>query len=92
MVTNATTSPPKQSDDGPEREFHDVRIQPMGLPGTLRGPKTAQALIVFAHGSGSSRLSPRNTAVASALNARGLATLLFDLLMPARGGRSGQRV
>lgn len=83
MMTNASTNPPKQSDDGPERKFHDVRIEPIGLPGTLHGPMTAQALIVFAHGSGSSRLSPRNTAVASALNARGFATLLFDLLTPA---------
>jgi dienelactone hydrolase len=37
---------------------------------------------VFAHGSGSSRLSPRNSAVAGALNAQGMATLLFDLLTP----------
>ena len=43
-------------------------------------PKEAYALVAFAHGSGSSRLSPRNMAVAGALNARGIATLLFDLL------------
>jgi putative phosphoribosyl transferase len=58
----------------------DVSIPPIGLPGTLRVPQAAWALIVFAHGSGSSRLSPRNRAVAEALNARGMATLLFDLL------------
>ena len=38
--------------------------------------------MVFAHGSGSSRFSPRNRAVAEALNAKGIATLLFDLLTP----------
>jgi pimeloyl-ACP methyl ester carboxylesterase len=46
-------------------------------------PKDAYALVVFAHGSGSSRLSPRNMLVARALNDRGIATLLFDLLTPA---------
>jgi pimeloyl-ACP methyl ester carboxylesterase len=39
-------------------------------------------LVAFAHGSGSSRFSPRNAAVAKALNERGFATLLFDLLTP----------
>jgi putative phosphoribosyl transferase len=45
-------------------------------------PAAASALVVFAHGSGSSRLSPRNMAVAEALNGQGMATLLFDLLTP----------
>jgi pimeloyl-ACP methyl ester carboxylesterase len=49
----------------------------------LRVPKNAYALVAFAHGSGSSRMSPRNTFVARALNDRGIATLLFDLLTPA---------
>jgi pimeloyl-ACP methyl ester carboxylesterase len=46
----------------------------------LRIPDDAQGLVVFAHGSGSSRLSPRNLKVAEGLNSCGLATLLFDLL------------
>ena len=58
----------------------DVAIPPLGLAGTMNMPKAALGLIVFAHGSGSSRHSPRNTAVAKALNSRGFATLLFDLL------------
>ena len=58
----------------------DVSITPLGLRGTLTVPQAAWALIVFAHGSGSSRLSPRNRAVAEALNQRGMATLLLDLL------------
>ncbi len=51
--------------------------------GTLTVPAGARGLVVFAHGSGSSRLSPRNRAVASGLNAAGLGTLLFDLLTPS---------
>ncbi|MDH6258459.1 alpha/beta fold hydrolase [Bradyrhizobium sp. BR13661] len=61
---------------------HDVCIPPFGLPGGLSVPGNARGLIAFAHGSGSSRFSPRNTAVAEALNERGFATLLFDLLTP----------
>ena len=64
-------------------ERRDVRIPPIGLAGTLQKPRNAYALVVFAHGSGSSRLSPRNTFVAQALNDRGIATLLFDLLTSA---------
>jgi putative phosphoribosyl transferase len=52
------------------------------LPGQLRIVDEAKGLVIFAHGSGSSRTSPRNQAVARALNARGLGTLLFDLLTP----------
>src|SRR3974390_434032 len=68
--------------DDPEHrsESRNVRIPPVGLAGMLQKPKDALALVVFAHGSGSSRLSPRNTLVAHALNDRGIATLLFDLL------------
>ena len=53
------------------------------LPGTLILPTGAQALVIFAHGSGSSRKSPRNIAVAQVLQAAGIGTLLFDLLTPA---------
>ena len=54
-----------------------------GLNGTLALPPRAGALVLFAHGSGSSRHSPRNRAVAAALNRAGLGTLLFDLLTDA---------
>ncbi|MGA8296735.1 MAG: dienelactone hydrolase family protein [Acidimicrobiales bacterium] len=50
------------------------------LEGRLLVPEAAQAVVVFAHGSGSSRHSPRNQYVAGILNAAGLGTLLFDLL------------
>jgi len=68
------------------RKNEDVRIPPLGLAGSLQIPTNAYALVAFAHGSGSSRLSPRNAAVAGALNDRGIATLLFDLLTPAEEG------
>ena len=60
----------------------EVAIGPLGLAGTLHLSASASALVVFAHGSGSSRFSLRNIAVADALNAQGIATLLFDLLTP----------
>lgn len=60
-----------------------VVIPPLGLAGTLNMPEHPLGLVVFAHGSGSSRLSPRNTAVARGLNEREFATLLFDLLAPS---------
>jgi pimeloyl-ACP methyl ester carboxylesterase len=60
----------------------EVAVGPLRLPGNLHVPAGASALVVFAHGSGSSRLSPRNRAVAEALNGHGMATLLFDLLTP----------
>jgi putative phosphoribosyl transferase len=50
------------------------------LSGNLHTPEGASALVLFAHGSGSSRHSPRNQFVARTLNDAGLATLLFDLL------------
>ena len=52
----------------------------VALPGDLRLPPAPSGLVIFAHGSGSSRLSPRNIQVAAALTAAGLGTLLFDLL------------
>ena len=61
-------------------EQRTVRLPPLALTGDLQMPVDARGIIVFAHGSGSSRLSPRNRAVADDLNARGFATLLFDLL------------
>ena len=52
------------------------------LSGNLTIPENAAALVLFAHGSGSSRHSPRNQFVARTLNRSGLGTLLFDLLTP----------
>lgn len=52
------------------------------LSGSLTIPEKAMAVVLFAHGSGSSRHSPRNQLVARTLNIAGLGTLLFDLLTP----------
>jgi putative phosphoribosyl transferase len=52
------------------------------LPGELTMPADARGLVLFAHGSGSSRFSSRNQYVARVLEQRGLATLLIDLLTP----------
>src|ERR671924_2156435 len=62
----------------------EVQIQagPAVLSGNLIIPDGAAALVLFAHGSGSSRHSPRNQFVARTLNEAGLGTLLFDLLTP----------
>ncbi|HYB38236.1 MAG TPA: alpha/beta family hydrolase [Mycobacterium sp.] len=59
-----------------------VAAGPVSLAGHLTIPEHPTGVVVFAHGSGSSRHSPRNRYVAAVLNAAGLATLLFDLLTP----------
>ena len=69
--------------------FHTLKETPMpvrialdedALHGDLQVPENARGLVIFVHGSGSSRFSPRNRQVARILNRHGLATLLLDLL------------
>ena len=60
-----------------------IGLDSVALRGTLTIPKGATGIVLFVHGSGSSRHSPRNQFVAEALQSAGLATLLFDLLTPA---------
>lgn len=57
-----------------------IKNQDVILEGMLKIPQSVQGIVLFAHGSGSSRLSPRNNFVADILNNAGLATLLIDLL------------
>ncbi len=57
-----------------------IKIGQITLEGNISVPKGASGLVLFVHGSGSSRLSPRNRFVAQKLNKSGIATLLFDLL------------
>jgi putative phosphoribosyl transferase len=59
-----------------------MSLDRVSLEGDLGIPKDPVGVVVFAHGSGSSRMSPRNRQVARGLQSRGLATLLFDLLTP----------
>ncbi|MFE6781720.1 phosphoribosyltransferase family protein [Streptomyces sp. NPDC057680] len=71
---------------GPVVQDADVRIpvaDGVVLAGRLAVPEGATGIVLFAHGSGSSRHSPRNRAVAGALNRARLGTLLFDLLTEA---------
>lgn len=57
-----------------------IPVDGVELEGTLKIPEEASGVVVFAHGSGSSRRSPRNNFVAEVIRDRGLGTLLFDLL------------
>jgi dienelactone hydrolase len=61
----------------------DIEVDVGRLDGALALPEHAKGIVLFAHGTGSGRLSPRNTYVASVLQQRGVATVLFDLLTPA---------
>jgi putative phosphoribosyl transferase len=71
----ATTARPEQT--------RDITIEPVGLEGMLAMPADSAGIVLFAHGSGSGRFSPRNAFVARALREAGFATLLFDLLTEA---------
>jgi putative phosphoribosyl transferase len=66
--------------EGPDPAEVVLNIAGIRLPGSLVIPDGAAGLVVFAHGSGSSRHSPRNRLVAAALNRAGVGTLLVDLL------------
>ena len=64
-------------------KFNDTLIIPtdnIHLSGELIIPENAAALVIFSHGSGSSRFSPRNNFVAKELHKQGIGTFLFDLL------------
>jgi dienelactone hydrolase len=62
-----------------EQEVH-IPAESITMEGTLALPDEAEGVVIFAHGSGSSRHSPRNRLVAGALQEEGVGTLLFDLL------------
>jgi putative phosphoribosyl transferase len=80
---------PTTEDSGPDPRGRDdevrVTVDAVELYGRLTVPPLASGVVVFAHGSGSSRHSPRNQLVARVLNQAGLATLLFDLLTQDEG-------
>ena len=80
---HASTARAAGGADPPARsEEVEPRAGVVRLAGYLAVPDGARGIVVFAHGSGSSRHSPRNRHVADVLNAAGLGTLLFDLLTP----------
>ena len=70
-------------------EYGEIQLGAEGLPGVLAVPERPRGLIAFAHGSGSSRFSPRNRLVAESLQRAGYATLLFDLLREAEAADRG---
>ncbi|MBI2237354.1 MAG: hypothetical protein HYU54_02360 [Actinobacteria bacterium] len=65
-----------------DRREVEIDAGEVRLPGDLAVPRLATGAVIFAHGSGSSRRSPRNMAVGRTLNEAGLGTILFDLLTP----------
>ncbi len=68
-----------------------IKLEAVTLDGVLGLPEQAKGVVIFAHGSGSSRLSPRNTYVARVLQEAGIGTLLFDLLTGAEDRDYAQR-
>lgn len=83
-VSTGVPGPPGPFVDSGDAYSGEVDIDEGGvrLEGLLNIPTNPRGLVVFAHGSGSSRHSPRNRHVATLLNQSGLGTLLFDLLTP----------
>jgi putative phosphoribosyl transferase len=78
-----TGSPdPRPAREGVQERSVQILLGEADLVGDIAIPVQAKGLVLFAHGSGSSRLSPRNRYVADVLNGSGLATLLVDLLTP----------
>ena len=83
LLEKAREMPPKSerfSDRHMNTQEVSIDLGAIRLPGTLSIPANPTGLVLFAHGSGSSRRSPRNRFVAEILQSRGLSTLLFDLL------------
>jgi len=82
-AAGSVSSPMSADDPPPIDQEVSVAVGGAGLGGHLTVPDGSMGTVLFAHGSGSSRHSPRNRHVAEALNRVGLGTLLFDLLTPA---------
>jgi putative phosphoribosyl transferase len=84
-MNNASDDPPGDQPAGPSIRDEEVTVpaEAARLAGHITLPDHARGLVLFAHGSGSGRHSPRNRYVADVLNQAGLGTLLFDLLTSA---------
>ena len=89
MPTPGQMPPPERRQQAPQLAERELLLDLGGvvLEGDLTVPPQPRGVVIFAHGSGSSRLSPRNREVAGTLNDEGLATLLFDLLTEDEGRR-----
>lgn len=75
-------APGKTRDRDSEQSPVRISLGAVALDGSLASPVGARGIVLFAHGSGSSRHSPRNRRVADVLHQAGLGTLVFDLLTP----------
>jgi putative phosphoribosyl transferase len=83
LLSRAAGRQPEQLRPGGGRDEEVlVRCGMLDLPGYVALPENARGIVVFVHGSGGSRHSPRNRLAASVFNESGLGTLLFDLLTP----------
>jgi predicted alpha/beta-hydrolase family hydrolase len=85
MSHHPNVAPPPREDEmeiAAESVTLQIAAGEVTLTGDLAIPENARGLVLFAHGSGSGRQSPRNQAVAGTLRDAGMATLLFDLLTP----------
>ncbi|MEV0779863.1 alpha/beta family hydrolase [Streptomyces sp. NPDC050428] len=83
VITRLTEAAAARSAPATAEVEVEVDADGVRLAGDLALPAAATAVVMFAHGSGSSRHSPRNRSVAAAMRDAGLGTLLFDLLTPA---------
>src|SRR3989304_9894329 len=82
-MTGRTGGSPMGSRDIKEAKAIDLDLDSITMAGILTPPEGPRGTVIFAHGSGSSRFSPRNRLVARYLQDAGLGTLLFDLLAAA---------
>jgi putative phosphoribosyl transferase len=80
MQKNAEPDSATTPEDAAKPREREIIIGPVGLAGILALPRPGKGVVVFAHGSGSGRRSPRNNYVARQLQMAGLGTLLLDLL------------
>ena len=89
----STRTLPDMNYNPPSPSSFEITIPTRGeaLPGTLSLPSEPVGTVIFAHGSGSGRGSPRNLAVAEILNASHIATVLFDLLTPQEAAIEANR-
>src|ERR1051326_6265792 len=74
----------KTKRDGSNDELVKIEANNAWLEGELKVPDEATGIVLFVHGSGSSRHSPRNQYVANVIREAGIGTLLFDLLTPEK--------
>ena len=84
-ATDAGASDPGADTEAEANTEIEIPVDTVTLHGTLHLPPSPSGVVIFAHGSGSSRHSPRNTYVADVLFRAGLGTLLFDLLTQPEG-------